>query len=173
IPNLLICFGLMPDFASKQNAAALSSAMSALGQKQTSEDDRIMSALPPKADIETQSRDVRLCQKRTFCTAERTSLFDHLVGASYQRRRHGKAKCLRGLEIDYQLEFGGLNYRQVGRLFAVENTTDVHSCLAVGIELAGSVADQSTSVRVYAIGIDRGYPMTGRQSRELFTLVDE
>jgi hypothetical protein len=33
--------------------------MSALGQKQTLERDRIMSALPPKADIETRSRDVR------------------------------------------------------------------------------------------------------------------
>jgi hypothetical protein len=33
--------------------------MSALGQKQTSEGISAMSALPPRADIETQSRDVR------------------------------------------------------------------------------------------------------------------
>jgi hypothetical protein len=33
--------------------------MSALGQKRTSDCVRAMSALPPKADIETQSRDVR------------------------------------------------------------------------------------------------------------------
>jgi len=33
--------------------------MSALGQKQTSVHDWIMSALPPKADIGTQPRDVR------------------------------------------------------------------------------------------------------------------
>ena len=33
--------------------------MSALGQKQTSAHVRVMSALPPKADIETQSRNVR------------------------------------------------------------------------------------------------------------------
>jgi len=37
--------------------------MSALGQKQTSEHAWIMSALPPKADIETQSRDVRFVPK--------------------------------------------------------------------------------------------------------------
>jgi hypothetical protein len=35
------------------------SAMSALGQKQTSERVQSMSALPPKADIETQSRNLR------------------------------------------------------------------------------------------------------------------
>jgi hypothetical protein len=34
-----------------------------LGQKQTSEGVEAMSALPPKADIETQSRDVKLCAK--------------------------------------------------------------------------------------------------------------
>jgi len=35
----------------------------ALGQKQTSERDWIMSALAPKADIGTQSRDVRFVPK--------------------------------------------------------------------------------------------------------------
>ena len=37
--------------------------MSALGQKRTLESVRAMSALPPKADIETQSRDVRFVPK--------------------------------------------------------------------------------------------------------------
>ena len=32
-----------------------------------------------------------LCQKRTFCTAERASLFDHLVGAIKQLPRHDEA----------------------------------------------------------------------------------
>ena len=40
--------------------------MSALGQKRTLKDVQSMSALPPKADIDQQGRDVRLCQKRTF-----------------------------------------------------------------------------------------------------------
>jgi hypothetical protein len=38
-------------------------ATSALGQKQTSRHLQPMSALPPKADIETQSRDVRFVPK--------------------------------------------------------------------------------------------------------------
>jgi len=37
--------------------------MSALGQKQTLGHARAMSALPPKADIETQSGDVRFVPK--------------------------------------------------------------------------------------------------------------
>jgi hypothetical protein len=45
--------------------------MSALGQKQTSEYVRSMSALPPKADIGTQSRKSALCQKQIFLRAPR------------------------------------------------------------------------------------------------------
>src|SRR6516165_5778586 len=34
-----------------------------------------------KADIGTQSWNVCLCQKQTFCAAANNDLFDHLVGA--------------------------------------------------------------------------------------------
>jgi hypothetical protein len=43
--------------------------MSALGQKQTLQSVRPMSALPPKADIGTQPRDVRFVPKADSCTA--------------------------------------------------------------------------------------------------------
>jgi len=56
-------------------------ATSALGQKQTSEHDWIMSALPPKADMELSRVMSALCQKRTFCAAAELTLFDYLVGA--------------------------------------------------------------------------------------------
>jgi hypothetical protein len=44
--------------------------MSATGQKQTLEQVRAMSALPPKADIGTQPRDVRFVPKADSCTAQ-------------------------------------------------------------------------------------------------------
>ena len=43
-----------------------------------------------------------------------SELFDHLVGAGDQRRRHGEADGSRGLEIDDELELGRLCHRQVG-----------------------------------------------------------
>src|SRR5262249_43657617 len=46
------------------------SGMSALGQKQTSRHLQPMSALPPKADIETQSRDVRFVPKADIRTTQ-------------------------------------------------------------------------------------------------------
>jgi len=50
--------------------------MSALGQKQTFSGVWAMSALPPKADIGTHSRNVRF-----VLIADIARLFDHLVGA--------------------------------------------------------------------------------------------
>jgi hypothetical protein len=41
-----------------------------MGQKQTSEHVRVLSALLPKADIGTQPRDVRFVPKADSCTAE-------------------------------------------------------------------------------------------------------
>jgi hypothetical protein len=50
-----------------------------------------MSALPLKADIGTQSRDVRFVPKTDISRS-----FDQLVGAGEQRSRNRKAKRLRG-----------------------------------------------------------------------------
>jgi hypothetical protein len=43
--------------------------MSALGQKRTLRRVCVMSALPPKADIESRSRDVRFVPKADICSA--------------------------------------------------------------------------------------------------------
>jgi hypothetical protein len=46
-------------------------------------------------------------------------------GADKQSGWHSKAERLRGLEIDDQLDFGGLLDRQIGRLLALENPAGV------------------------------------------------
>src|SRR5262249_11088633 len=61
-----------------------------------------MSALPPKADMCTATRDVRFGPK-----ADIAQLFNHFIGCVEQRLRHGEAKRFRGLEVDYQLELDG------------------------------------------------------------------
>ena len=48
----------------------------------------------------------------------RRSSFDHLVGASEQRRRHVNAECLRGFEVDDQLQPSGLLNGEITGLLA-------------------------------------------------------
>jgi hypothetical protein len=46
-----------------------------------------------------------------MCNHQRPGSADHLVGLEEQRRGNGQAKHFRGLEVDDQLEFGGLLHR--------------------------------------------------------------
>src|SRR5262249_59338073 len=57
-------------------------------------------------------------------------LFDQLVGAAAQRQRHGDAERLGGLEVQEHLNFCGLLYRQLARLFAFENAGPYLATLA-------------------------------------------
>jgi hypothetical protein len=63
--------------------------MSALGHKQTLGRVRLMSALPPKADIAKHWWDV--AKSRHFALRQRMALFDHLVGGGEQRLRECQA----------------------------------------------------------------------------------
>ena len=83
--------------------------MSALGQKRTFAVQIVMSALPPKADMCGAKRNVRFVPIADI----QSRLFDDLVGAGEQHRRHGEADRFRGLEVDDQLEFGRHLHRQI------------------------------------------------------------
>jgi hypothetical protein len=110
--------------------------MSALGQKQTYAVQKgmsalppiatakadftqtVMSALPPKADMCSATRDVRFGPKADSCGAAKRSLFDHSVSAGDQGSRHYDAQRFGELHIDRHLEFGWRLHRQVGWLLA-------------------------------------------------------
>jgi hypothetical protein len=59
-------------------------------------------------------------------------LFDHRVGGGQQRLRNGETERLRGLEIDDEIEFGGLQDRKVGGLFAFQNTPNIDANAGAG-----------------------------------------
>jgi hypothetical protein len=59
--------------------------------------------------------------------------FDHLVGAHEQRERDGEAERLRSLEVDEQLDLGGLLEREISGLRVFEDTALIDAHLAVRI----------------------------------------
>src|SRR6516225_8314432 len=77
----------------------------------------VMSALPPTADIGTQSWNVRFASKADIPhRSERGLLFDHLVGARQHRAWNGDSERLRGLEVDHEVKLRRLLDREFGGL---------------------------------------------------------
>src|SRR5215472_18522485 len=100
-----------------------------------------MSALPPKADIGTQSRNVRFVPKADICSAAKERLFDHFVGDGEHAWRNGETECLRGFQVDHQIELSRLHHRQIGGLLALENPSGKNSSLPAHIGKADAVTD--------------------------------
>src|SRR2546421_2593305 len=85
-----------------------------------------MSAMPPIATEMIRLGELTRCATTGYEQSQQTrSLFDHLVGASKQRRRHFEAARLRGIHVNHQLEFGRLNDRQVTARFALEDAAPI------------------------------------------------
>src|SRR5262249_40639420 len=73
--------------------------------------------------------------------------------------RRVETKRLRGLEIDDQLEFGGLLDRQIARLVAPEDAIDVRRGAPVELDVLDAVGRKSTPDRVVTVSINVGKPV--------------
>src|SRR6516165_8471843 len=104
-----------------------------------------------------------LCQKQTFCAAERTALFDQLVGAAEQRRRHIDAESLCGLEVDHQLVLGWRLHGEISRLLAFEDPIDVSCGAPVLVDKINAIGDQNATGNKKSIGSDCRKFVLGRK----------
>jgi hypothetical protein len=86
---------------------------------------------------------------------QKAALFDHLVGADKRAGRDSNAERPGGLEVQEQLNFRGLLYRQLARLFAFENTGDVDAGQTVSVGNATAIARQAASRDEPTADVDR------------------
>jgi hypothetical protein len=97
----------------------------------------------------------------------KAELFDHLVGARDQRRRHVEAERPGGLEVDNQLELGRLHDRQFRRSRPFENSASTATGETPRVRDAGTVTDQAAASDGFSGGINDRDAMPGSQGNEL------
>jgi hypothetical protein len=107
-----------------------------------------------------------LCQKQTL----RGGLLDDLVRLGGEIGWHIDAERLSGLEVNYELKFGGLHHRQVPRLFTLENPPGIDARLAIAGGEVSTIAHQATRQRMFALLVNRGNGMARYQSDYLVAL---
>src|ERR1700704_6288953 len=77
-------------------------------------------------------------------TRQQNALFDRLVGAQQEGFGNRQAECLRGLQVDDQLKFGGPFDRELGRTLAFENPLGQRSSAPVVLAVAGPIKHQAS-----------------------------
>src|SRR5262249_5622555 len=99
--------------------------------------------------------------------------FKDFVGAARQRQRDRDAERLGGLEVEEQLDLGGLLNQQIGRLVALENPPGVSADQTVVFRFTAAIAHQAAGGGKLAKFVDRGDRVADRQIGELFAVSRE
>src|SRR5215468_5559617 len=82
-----------------------------------------------------------------------------VVGADQDRIGNADAEGLRRLEVDHELELGGLLEREVGRLGSLEDLVDVIRGPPMQRRKVGAVEHESTRIDEEAIVVDRDHAL--------------
>jgi hypothetical protein len=82
-------------------------------------------------------------------------LLDHLIRPPEERRRDRQAEGLRGLEVDHQLELGGLLDGEIAGLGALEDLVDVDGGMAKLVGVVRAIAGQAPRFHIFT-GADDG-----------------
>jgi hypothetical protein len=144
--------------------------MSAFGQKQTFPRVRLMSALPPKADIVRHGGNVRFVPQVDSCIAAKTPV--HSINSSASDKNDAgtvsQPERLSGCEIDDELKFAQPFDRKLARPSAPKNTADIETSMPISFLQTVAVAHQAASSDVLAHRINAWHPLTGRKADYLF-----
>src|SRR5215813_13051685 len=87
--------------------------------------------------------------------------------------RHVDTERLCGLEVDNQFDFRGLLDRQVGRLFALQNSTSIKSDETMRFRNARPVTHQTSGGNELARLVDRWHRVLDREIRKLMAATGE
>src|SRR5215467_4716356 len=90
------------------------------------------------------------------------ALLDHFIRPRQQRLRDRQAKGFGGLEVDDQLELGGLLDRQVAGLGALEDLVDIDGGASGLLEEVRYIRHQATLTSVVLVLEHRGEPELNR-----------
>src|SRR5215467_3742096 len=101
---------------------------------------------------------------RPSCRGTRAvSSLNHLVGPAEQRLWNREAQGLGALEVDDQLELGGLLHRQIARLGALPDLVDEDRRAPPYVVDVRPIGDQPACLNVLPEDIYRRKPALGRQ----------
>src|SRR6516165_999687 len=132
--------------------------MTASGHEQTFDTSKRMSAIPPESRRQNYTPSCLVWAMNRHC-----KLFNNLISAGKERRRHSEAKCLGRLEVDHQLVFGRALHWKVGGFFALKDSIDVASSLPEWIDRGRFVSDEATNGDEETERIDGSQSVSRRQ----------
>src|SRR5450631_315551 len=123
--------------------------MSRLSQKPKCPGSRSTSLLPSGADIVSLPGMSVWCHEATYAVQQTVPSLDHFVGAQYEASGDLVAYRLRRLEIDHQLEPGGLLDRNVGGLGAAEHLDQLARTLTTEVGKARAITSEGALFGIF------------------------